>query len=64
MLLYSKRSILPAISFVESNLHFYYLQTYVDFYSAVSVSQMTTDMFHLSETSWSFPHSRLIAGFV
>jgi hypothetical protein len=30
----------------------------------ISVSQMTTDMFHLSYTSQLFPHSRLITGFV
>jgi hypothetical protein len=30
----------------------------------ISVSQMTTDMFHLSYTSQFFPHSRLITGFV
>ena len=31
--------------------------------SGISVSQMTTDMFHVN-TSRSFPHSRLITGFV
>ena len=32
--------------------------------NGISVSQMTTDMFHLSYTSQFFPHSRLITGFV